>query len=92
MELKTKYQYTYFIYPFVVKENKYQKYLLKILKNKNFKLKIYEKEKDLRLYKYFSPKMSELLFSSFSLTNKKISKLEELRKRHNKCNTCKISL
>ena len=78
MELKTKYQYTYFIYPFAVKENKYQKYLLKLLKDKRFNLKIYEKEKDLRLYRYFSPKMSELLFTSFSLTNKKISKLNEL--------------
>lgn len=80
MELKTKYQYTYFIYPFAVKENKYQKYILKLLKDKRFSLKIYEKEKDLRLYRYFSPKMSELLFTSFSLTNKKINKLQELPK------------
>lgn len=80
MELKTKYQYTYFIYPFAVKENKYQKYILKILKDKRFKLKIYEKEKDLRLYRYFSSKMAELLFTSFSLTNKKLNKLNELPK------------
>ena len=34
MELKIKYQYSYFIHPFVIKESKYQKYLLKLLKNK----------------------------------------------------------
>ena len=34
MELKTKYQYTYFIYPYVIKENKFTKYLLKLLKDK----------------------------------------------------------
>ena len=46
MELKTKYQYTYFVHPFVVKENKYQKYHLKLIKDKNCNLKIFRKEKE----------------------------------------------
>ena len=78
MELKTNYQYTYFIHPFVVKENKYQKFILKMLKDKECKLKRFEKEKDLKLYKYFSPKMRDFLFSSFSFTNVKYSKFKEL--------------
>lgn len=78
MELKTNYQYTYFIHPFVIKDGKYQKYILKMLKDKNCNLKIFQKEKDLKLYKYFLPKMRELLFSSFSYGNSKIKKLEEL--------------
>lgn len=78
MELKMKYQYTYFIHPFVMKENKYDKYLLKLMKDKNFKMKFFEKQKDLRLYQYFLPKISEFLFSSFSFSNAKIRKLEEL--------------
>lgn len=78
MELKTNYQYTYFIHPFVVKENKYQKFILKMLKDKECKLKRFEKEKDLKLYKYFSPKMRDFLFSSFSFTNAKYSKFKEL--------------
>ena len=49
MELKTKYQYTYFIYPFVVKENKYQKYILKILRNERFTVKEFEKQKDIKM-------------------------------------------
>ena len=40
MELKTKLQYTYFVYPYVVKENKYEKYVLKLLKNKKCKLQL----------------------------------------------------
>ena len=40
MELKTKYQYTYFIYPYVIDEKKYDKYLLKLLNNKNCKIHI----------------------------------------------------
>ena len=31
MELKTKYQYTYFIYPYVVKQSRYLKYIVKLL-------------------------------------------------------------
>lgn len=78
MELKMKYQYTYFIHPFVIKESKYPKYILKLIRDKNFSLRIFQKEKDLRLYQYFLPKMSEFLFSSFSFSSNKVKKLEEL--------------
>lgn len=78
MELKTNYQYTYFIHPFVIKDGKYQKYILKILKDKNCSLKILKKERDFKLYKYFLPKIRDFLFSSFSYMNNKLKKLEEL--------------
>lgn len=78
MELKTNYQYTYFIHPFVIKESRYQKYILKMLKDKNCNLKIFQKEKDLRMYKYFLPKTREFLFSSFAFGKNKLKKLEEL--------------
>ena len=77
MELKTNYQYTYFIYPFVIKNGKYKEYIEKLLKDKRFKLKIFRKEKDLKIYRYFLPKTRELLFSSFSFTNDQIRDLEE---------------
>ena len=54
MELKTKYQYTYFIYPYVIKENKYTRYLLRLLKDKKCRLRIFRREKDLNIYSYFS--------------------------------------
>lgn len=78
MELKTNYQYTYFIHPFVIKDGKYQKYILKMLRDKNCKLKVFQKEKDLRLYKYFLPKTRDFLFSSFSFTSGKLKNFEEL--------------
>ena len=49
-----------------------------MLKDKECKLKRFEKEKDLKLYKYFSPKMRDFLFSSFSFTNAKYSRFKEL--------------
>ena len=59
MELKTNYQYTYFIHPFVIRDGKYANYLLKLLKDKNCNLKIFQKEKDLKVYRYFLHKMIE---------------------------------
>ena len=78
MELKTKYQYTYFIYPYVIKENKYTKYLLKLLKDENCRLRIFRKEKDLNLYSYFSHRARNYMFSSFNLSKTKLAKLDEL--------------
>ena len=67
MEPKMNYQYTYFIHPFVVKENKYQKYLLKLLKDKRFRLKVFQKSKDFDLYKFFLPKTGD--FQVFHILN-----------------------
>ena len=78
MELKTKYQYTYFIYPYVIKENKFTKYLIKLLKDENCKLRIFRKEKDLSLYSYFSHRARNYMFSSFNLSKTKLAKLDEL--------------
>ena len=78
MELKTKYQYTYFIYPFAIKESKYTKYLLKLLKDENCKLRIFRKDKDLNLYSYFSHRARNYMFSSFNLSKTKLAKLDEL--------------
>ena len=79
MELKTRYQYTYFINTFVVKESKYSKYILKLLRDKRFKLKIFDKNKDLEIYTYFLPKIREFMFGTFELAERqKQSKFNEL--------------
>ena len=75
MELKTKYQYTYFIYPYVIKENKYLRYLMKLLKDKNCELKIFKKDKDLDIYTYFSNRARNFLFGTFNLNKAKMLKL-----------------
>ncbi len=78
MELKVKYQYTYFIKPFLIKENKYEKYLLSLLNNKKFKLKIFEREKDFNLYSYFIKNTREYFFSTFSFDRDKTNNLYRL--------------
>lgn len=78
MELKLKYQYTYFIKPFLINEKKYEKYLLSLLNNKNCKLKIFEKERDINLYSYFIQNTREYFFPTFSFNRDKINNLERL--------------
>lgn len=78
MELKTKYQYTYFIYPYVIKESRYLKYLLRLLKDKNCKLRTFKKDKDLGIYSYFSHRAKNYMFNSFYLSKSKLEKFEEL--------------
>lgn len=79
MELKTRYQYTYFINTYIVKESKYTKYILKLLKDSRFNLTIFEKNKDIDLYTYFLPKMRDFLFGTFELDDKqKRAKFQEL--------------
>ena len=99
MELKIKYEYTYFIKPFLIKEDKYEKYILSLLNNKDFSLKIFEKERDLNLYSYFMQNVREYFFPTFSfgtqdLNNLKILSNEEKSKMLSKyhCNIFEYSI
>ena len=77
MKLKINYQYTYFIQPYVVKESRYSKYLLKLLTDPNCKLHRFQKDKELELYKYFLPKVRDYMFKTFEYNKNKIRKFEE---------------
>lgn len=68
MELMTKYQYTYFIYPYIIEEGKYKKYLQSLLKNKKCKVRFFNEQKDIHLFTYFLPSIREYMFWSFGLT------------------------
>ena len=78
MEQKIKYQYTYFIYPYIIDANKYNKYMLKLIKNPKCKLKTFDKIKDFDIYTYFLPNIREYMFWSFELTNQKSNELERM--------------
>lgn len=58
-----KYHYTHFIYPFVVEQKKYGKFLSSILKNeKAWKLKMHNVREDEKMYNFFLPYMRKFLF------------------------------
>ena len=80
MELKVKYQYTYFIKPFLIKENKYEDYLFSLLSNKNYKLRIFEKEKDFNLYKYFIQNTREYFFPTFEFNRENVKDFDNMIK------------
>ena len=79
MELMTKYQFTYFIHPFFVDKTKYSKYILKLLKYKNCKYKIFEKEKDLDIYNFFLPNIRNFLFPTFELRGEELKDFNLLK-------------
>ena len=78
MELSVKYQYTYFLYPYTVDVDKYQKYILKLLKNEKCKLKIFEKEKDLDIYNYFNTGIRNNFIPTFEIRDSKLKEFNEL--------------
>lgn len=69
MELQMKYQYTNFIYPYVIEKNNYQKYISKLAKNKNCEISNWKKDKDLDLYNFFLPEIRKYIFNNFQNTN-----------------------
>ena len=78
MELMTKYQYTYFIYPYMIEEEKYKKYLQGLLRNKKCKLRIFDKQKDIHLYTYFLPNIRKYMFWSFDVNKQGIKDFNKL--------------
>ena len=78
MELKHRYQYTYFIHTYLVNQNRYSRYIGKLLKDERFNLRIFQKDKDLELYTYFLPRIRNFLFKTFDLNKAKMDKLESL--------------
>ena len=78
MELKTSYQYTYFIYPFAIKEENYKKYVSNLMKNRNYQIKFFDSFKNVELFKYFVPNVKEKMFQDFTFTTEKINKFEKL--------------
>ena len=78
MELKTRYQYTYFIHTFLINNNRYEKYIARLLKDEKFNLRIFQKDKDLELYSYFLPRMRNYLFKTFDFNKERLEKLEKL--------------
>ena len=78
MELKTKYQYTYFIYPYIIKQKKLNRYFLSLLKNPSFEMKTFDKEKDEDLYSYFLPKARNTMFWTMGLNRSKLTKFYDL--------------
>ena len=78
MELKTNYQYSYFIYPFAIKEENYKRYIKNLIKNKKFKIKFFDYFKDVELYKYFVPTVKQDFFQDFSFDKEKINKFNKL--------------
>lgn len=77
MELKMKYHYSYFLYPYVIKEEKFRGYIQTLLKNNKCILKTFEKRKNFSMYSYFLPTVRSFMFKSFDFSEN-IKKMDSL--------------
>lgn len=84
MELKTNYQYTYFIYPFAINQNKYRNYIKSLLKNSKFNVRFFDSFKDIELFKYFLPSIKDKYFQKFSFSKEKLNMFEQLNSEKRK--------
>ena len=75
--MKLKYQYTYFIYPYVLQKEKYTNYLATLLNDKNCKIKVFEKGKDIDIYNYFGINTKTYMFQSFAFNKAETRELQE---------------
>lgn len=73
MELKTKYQYTYFVYPFFVKEKDYAKLITNMILSGKWKEKIFNKIDDIEVDTHFIGTAKSRMFPTlkWSLREKK---------------------
>lgn len=83
MSLKVKYQYTHFIYPFVVEERNYISFINSILNNKDWNLKVHNYNDDKESYDFFLPYMRKFLFPTLfwdKLAEKNYKMMSEIKK------------
>ena len=81
MDFKMKYQYTYFIYPYIIGEKQYQKYLYRLLKKQKCKLKLFDRKKDVGIDTYFLPELKEKMFWSLDFKKSAMKQYETMDKR-----------
>ncbi len=72
--MKIKYQYTYFISSFLI-EN-YDEYVLNLLKDKRFKLNIFNKDKNVEIDNYFVEEVKRIMFNTIKLSDEEQKKLQ----------------
>lgn len=79
LELKTKYQYTYFIYPFVVEEKNYKKFITKIMLDSRWNAKIYKKDEDIEADSHFLSSAKSVMFPTLEWDERKLTKFNSLK-------------
>jgi hypothetical protein len=81
MELKTKYQYTYFIYPFTVNKDRYENFISGMIIDKNWQIKIFNKSEDVEIDSHFLMSAKNLLFPTINWDE---SSIEKFNKKNSK--------
>ena len=63
----------------MIDHSKYDKYILKLLKDKRCEYRIFEKEKDMNLYNYFLPHFRNYIFPTFHWRGEMLKEFKSLK-------------
>lgn len=66
MELKTKYQYTYYIYPFVIKAKEYRNFISRMVIDNNWNIRLFNKTDDEEINSHFLVNAKNTMFPSLN--------------------------
>lgn len=78
MDIKAKYHYTYFLNPFVIDEEKYEQFLLRLIKNEKWNFRMFDKVVDLEIYTHFLTQTKKTLFPSFYWSDEYKNKIKDM--------------
>ncbi len=78
MDIKTKYHYTYFLNPFVIDEEKYEQFLLRLIKDEKWNFRMFDKVVDLEIYTHFLTQTKKTLFPSFYWNEEYKNKMKQM--------------
>lgn len=79
MNMNTKYNYTHFIYPYIINKKKYNSFLKVLVdKESNWNLKIHDKEANKDLYSFFLPYLRNFMFPTIYWDSFKSKKFNNL--------------
>ena len=83
--MNIKYQYSHFIYPFVIDEKNYYRFIKSIVQNRKYELKIHNMKQNEELYNFYLPYMRKFIFPTLywntSMKNK-FKKMDNMEKSY----------
>lgn len=81
MDTKVNYHYSYFIHSYFLQNIEYKEYVVNLLNSKKYRLKTFEKEKDLEIYEFFKQNIKNEYFNTFNLNKNNYDKEKILENR-----------
>lgn len=81
MDIRAKYHYTYFLNPFVIDEEKYEDFLLRLIKDEKWNFRMFDKIVDMEIYTHFLTQTKKTLFPTFYWSEEYKNKIRQMNEK-----------